>query len=470
MNLAANALPSDSERERLSAVEYGYWAFLAVAVGRVNQLIPGLSSLPLAKLAIAVTAIAYLTQRRSLPALSADGRRLMRTGLWMAGLAVLLTPISIWRSASLNFVLFELPPLLVGTAVACSMRRSWKSLRGTLRVLLLCGFVLGALAALHYSHGRADDTNTMYDPNDLAYVLVTVIPLGLGFITLAQSRLRKVLYGLVTATSLVAMLLTQSRGGLLGLVIVLMLVVFLPLGVAGPHNSRKRVRNLRAVFTVGLLVACTGAVIWDQLPPSAQARYLTLLHPNQDYNTNPNNKNGRFGVWSQGLRAFEAWPIGYGPQTFRFVDSRFGGDYRAPHNSYLQALVELGPLGLYFLIRMYLLTLRVLRQTRSAALAWPKPPRERVERAVLSRALLYGVVGNMVSGFFLSDAYSSLPWFIFGLAAAMSTPPIGKPLEPTPSPRDSGSRVPRSAPGNPSAATLSGTGFLTERIPADRTR
>jgi O-antigen ligase len=449
INTTARAVETPAQPDRLSAVEYGFWFFLAIAIGRINQVIPRLSSLPLAKLAIAVTAIAYFAQRSSLPPLSDDGRRLMRTALWMAGLAVLLTPISIYKSLSLNFVLFNLPPLIVGTAIACSMRRSWKSLRGTLLVLLLCGFVLGALAALHDSHGRADVTTTMYDPNDLAYVLVTVIPLGLGFVILAKSRLWKILYGLVTAVSVVAMLLTQSRGGLLGFLITLILVVFLPLGVPGSYETGKRVRNLRAAFAISIVIVCIGGVVWNQLPPSAQARYLTLFHSNRDYNTNVNNKNGRFGVWSEGLQAFVAWPIGYGPQTFQFVDSRFGGYYRAPHNSYLESLVELGPLGLYFFIRMYLLTLRALQKTRNAALERPKPPIEQVERAVLSRALLYGVVGNMVSGFFLSDAYSMLPWLVFGLAAAISAIPIERPAEPTPSRHKLANRAPRSPSRNP---------------------
>lgn len=441
MNATASGRETDSQPNRLSAVEYGFWFFLAIAIGRINQLIPHLSTIPLAKLAIAVTAAAYLAQRGTLPTLSADGRRLMRTALCIVGLVVLLTPISIWPGSSVNFVLFNLPPLIVGTAVACYMRRSWKSLRGTLLVLLLCGFVLGALAALHDSHGRADDTTTMYDPNDLAYVLVTVIPLGLGFVILAKSRLWQILYGLVTAITVGAMLLTESRGGLLGFVTVLILVIFLPLGVAHSQKSLNQVRKLRAAFVIGFVIVCMGFVVWNQLPPSAQARYLTLFHLNNDYNTNLDNKNGRVDVWLQGLRAFLARPIGYGPETYEFVDSRFGGGYRAPHNSYLEALVELGPLGLYFLVRMYLLTLRALQQTRSSALAHPKPSTERLERAVLSRALQYGVIGNMVSGFFLSDAYSSLPWVIFGLTAAISALPMEEPRIPKPPHRKSGSRT-----------------------------
>lgn len=426
MNIAVKAAATGA-KERASAAEYGFWLFLAVAVGRINQLIPGLSSLPLAKLAVVIAGGAFLAEKkekkRALPALSTDGRGLLRAGTAMACIAILLAPISIWPGSSVHFVLYDLPPLVVATAIACSMRRSWKSLRGTLLVLLLCGFVLGALAAMHGSHGRADDVGTMYDPNDLAYILVTIVPLGLAFLNLAKSRVWKLLYALITAANVGALLLTESRGGLLGFLAVLILVVFLPMGVAAPGSPQRQVRTFRASFATVLVILFAGALVWGQLPHSAQQRYMTLLHLNNDYNTDLSDTTGREDVWLRGLQAFAARPIGYGPQTYEMVDFRFGGRFKAPHNSYLEALVELGPLGLWFFLRMYFLTLRALQRTRSTMLARARPPTDHVERAVLARALQYGVLGNMVAAFFLSDAYSMLPWTIFGLVTAISALP-----------------------------------------------
>lgn len=429
MSVAAKDIVSGAASERLGAAEYGFWFFLAIAVGRVNQLIPGLSSLPLAKLSIVVAGAAFfMDKKRTLPALSADGHKILRAGFGIICLAVVLTPGSIWPGASFNFVVFGLPPLIAATMIACSMRKSWQSMRGTLLVLLLCGFVLGALAAIH-SHGRADASNTDYDPNDLAYVLVTVVPLGVAFLTISRSRILKIVFGFVTAITVAALLLTGSRGGLLGFLTILLLLVFLQLGVGEPS---KRMRGLRSSVAVLLVIAGGGMAVWNQLPQSTQERYMTLLHLNSDYNMDMSDTTGRGSVWVRGLRAFAARPIGYGPQTYQMVDLRFGGDFKAPHNSYLEALVELGPLGLWFLVRMYLVTLRALQGTRSAILARPNPTTDQVERAVLARALQYGVLANMVAGFFLSDAYSMLPWVMFGLTAAISALPIAQPAQPKP--------------------------------------
>lgn len=423
MNTDTKALTSRDAREGPRLAEYGFWIFLAIAVGRINQLVPGLGSLPLAKLAVIIAAGAFLVERKStlpIPTLSAEGRALLKNGIGMACLAALLAPISIWPGASLHFVLFYLPPLIVNVAIACAMRRSWKSMRGTLLTLLLCGFVLGGAAAAHHTHGRAVDASTDYDPNDLAYVLVTVVPLGFAFFNLSKSRAWKVFYGVITATIVAALLLTESRGGLLGFLASLVLMVFLPMRVAASAAADRHARSLRASLVVALVIAGAGLAVWSQLPQSAQERYLTLLHLNHDYNTDLSDKTGREDVWLRGLRAFVARPIGYGPQTYEMVDFRFGGRFKAPHNSYLQALVELGPLGLWFLLRTYFLTLRALQRTRSSMLAREGPSPEQVERAVLARALQYGMIANMVSGFFLSDAYSMLPWTMFGLTAALS--------------------------------------------------
>lgn len=438
MNSAANSVAPSSPLEGPSTAEYGFWLFLAIAVGRINQLIPGLSSLPLAKLSIVIAGVAFLAdKKRALPALSLEGRKILRAGVGIICLAVVLTPGSIWPGSSFHFAIYGLPPLIAATVIACSMRRSWKSMRGTLLVLLLCGFVLGALASVH-SHGRADASGTDYDPNDLAYVLVTVVPLGLAFLRISNSRARKLVFGFITVVTVAALLLTGSRGGLIGFMTVLLLLVFVPLGVGEPS---KRIRGLRSSVAVLLVIACGGMAVWSQLPQSTQERYMTLLHLNGDYNTDLEDKSGRGSVWLRGLQAFMARPIGYGPETYQMVDLRFGGDFKAPHNSYLEALVELGPLGLWFLVRMYLMTLRALQRTRSTMLADPRPTIDQIERAVMARALQYGVLGNMVAGFFLSDAYSMLPWVMFGLTAAMSA----LPPEPAAVPRQP-VRKPRSPP------------------------
>lgn len=432
MSAALETAKTSEGHYRPSALEFGFWAFLLIAVGRVNQLVPGLGSLPLAKLAILFPCLALLVKRQKLPPLSKNGWSILKSGLGMVALAVVLTPFSVWPGSSVHFLIYELPPTMIAIALAFTIRKSWESVRGTLLILLLCGFVLGGVATLHHSGGRAYDSSTDLDPNDLAYVLVTVMPLGIAFSILSKSRARKILYAATAAIITMAMLLTGSRGGMLGLLTVLVLLIFVPLGVTAPGAESRYARGLRASLAIALLVVCGGVLVWHQLPASMQDRYLTMLHMNQGYNADLNDKSGRESIWLQGLTAFYHRPVGYGPQTFQMVDVLFGGQFRAPHNSYLQVLVELGPLGLVFLLRMYFLAVRALQTARSTLVKRKSQTTDCVERAVLARALQFGLAANMVSGFFLSDAYAMLPWVISALSATIEAVPLEHGVKPQP--------------------------------------
>src|ERR1700756_4043226 len=179
---------------RFGVLEYGFWIYLLVAVGRVGELIPGLSSVPLAKIAIALPLVVRLVQHKRLPKLTKDTRPLARTGMWLALLSVLLTLISIWPGQSFNFLYQQVPVLAATVSIAYVMGRSWRTMRATLLALVLSGAILAGVALVTYGGGRAE-TVTMYDTNDLAYVLVTVFPLALGFAVSSRTNIRRITHG-----------------------------------------------------------------------------------------------------------------------------------------------------------------------------------------------------------------------------------------------------------------------------------
>jgi O-antigen ligase len=99
------------------------------------------------------------------------------------------------------------------------------------------------------------------------------------------------------------------------------------------------------------------------------------------------------------------------------VDVRMGGKFRAPHNSYLEVLVELGFLGLLLFMRMYVLSWRALQKVRHNLLAGAVSE-EQDQVLVFARMLQVALVGNAVSGFFLSMAYNTLLWVLFAVVIA----------------------------------------------------
>jgi putative inorganic carbon (hco3(-)) transporter len=394
-------------------LEYGFWLFLLIAIGRLGELIPGLGDLPVGKIVLGITLLVVAAQWKQLPRMTTSARPLAKTARWLVILAVLLTPISIWKGASLAFLIHKLPVLFVSTAIAFMMSRSWRAIRGTIFVLILCGLVLARSALSSYTGGRAA-TDTMYDTNDLAYVLVTVFPLAIGFVLTARTTLRRMCYIGVSTTLVATSLLTQSRGGLLGLLTVIGLLVFMELR---PSLSVKR--RLGAKIVSLIAAACITLVFWSHLPTTARDRFATILNLGGDYNLDASDVTGRGQIWSRGIAAVIDRPVGYGPDSFSMVDLLRGGRFMAPHNSFVEILVELGVIGLILLVRTYVLAWQGLKRARQKLLIRGALSEDEADRAVFARMLQIALAGNAVAGFFLSMAYSTTLWVLFGTCMAV---------------------------------------------------
>jgi len=166
------------------------------------------------------------------------------------------------------------------------------------------------------------------------------------------------------------------------------------------------------------VIAALGAVLFRYLPADTQERLLTLIHPEQDYNASTTVNASRRVIWMRDLRlAFER-PIGYGMDSSMAVDGWYGhGQFRAAHNSLIQAFLELGVLGLYLYLATYYVAWRELGRI-SAARPRDGPAGEDAKAALYARALRVALLGNFVAGFFLTQAYAASLWMIIAICCA----------------------------------------------------
>lgn len=397
----------------VGVTEYGFWVFVLVAVGRMGELVPGLSAVPLAKLSLGLALVSLFRNWKERPRVPDSVKPLASTMRWLFALAVILCPFSIWQGSSFHFLTQVLPILIATMLVGFYMFRSWNSVRGSLLALVVSGIVLVRAALAGFSGGRAA-TVTMYDTNDLAYVLVIVFPLAVAFAILARSTWKRLAYAVIAISFVIAILLTQSRGGLLGLLAGGALMTFIP--TRPPHLSgvgTHVVRNRR--FAAVVAAALVGIVAWPQLPQSARTRLATVLDLGSDYNLDPNDINGRSRIWARGWQAALKRPVGYGPDSFPIVDYKFGGKFNTAHNSFLLVLVETGFVGLLLFLRIYFLAWRGLIRTRHALLSQSHLSNESKERYVFAGALQCALAASIVAGFFLSMAWATLLWVLFTL-------------------------------------------------------
>lgn len=394
----------------LGGLRTAYSAFLLTAVGRLGELLPGLDSLPLGKITMGIGVILLIAKWKRLPKLPAVAAPFSRTALALVALAVVTAPFSIWPGMTLRFFTLQLPVIAAAVVVCCKISYTWDVLRGIIRILVVAAVALALTAILSFHGGRASAT-VSYDPNDLAYVLVSTLPLALGFALTARTKANRLINAAVCAVLLVALLLTSSRGGLFGLVATLAIMVLIPLRRSQSGKSRNRI----VLPVVGLVCAFT--LVWSFLPAETRDRLSSVLQLGSDYNMDTTNADSRSAIWERGLTAAVRRPVGYGVDTFQMVDVRMGGKFRASHNSYLEVLVELGLLGLLLFIRMYVLSWRALQRVRESLLAVP-PSAEHDQMLIFARMLQVALVGNAVSGFFLSMSYSTLLWVLFAAVIA----------------------------------------------------
>jgi putative inorganic carbon (hco3(-)) transporter len=392
--------------------------FLLIAVGRVGELIPGLASLPLARIVMVIALPALALNWKSLPRLPAVAIPFKRSALALTAIAVLTAPLSVWPGQTLQFLSQQLPVLAVAVIMACKISSSWRAIRRILRALIVCALALGLSALARFHGGRASSSGATYDTNDLAYVLVTVMPLALGFLLTAKTVAARIVNVAVLAVVVITILLTGSRGGFLALLAALAMLVLLPMRRPQPHRSGG-IRRQRVVPAL-LAMLCLSFIVWPYLPQETRTRLATVVALGGDYNADTSNPNSRSAVWQRSLYASLRRPIGYGIDTFAMVDYRAGGRFRAPHNSYLGVLTELGFVGLFLFLRIYVLSWRALQRARLTLLATASND-ERDTMIVFARMLLVALVGNVVAGFFLSMAYATLLWVLFSLVFAFAS-------------------------------------------------
>ena len=371
----------------------------------MSELIPGLSQIPFAKITAAIWLCAVLSRGKSWvipPLLSVP---MVRVALALLVLAVSSVSFSIYLGASVAFLTGTGAVVAIAFTLLCNTPRSWRFVVGTLRCLVVTATIL-ALSAVAFSGGGRIAAGVSYDTNDLAYVLVTALPLAIAFSMLTRGRARLLYIG-ISALLILATLLTQSRGGALSLMAIVLCLICMDLAPSASTKGagyalRKRIGRLVVVGLIAVLA-------WSVLPQKTQERLSTLEDISSDYNAKTSITRGRSAIWKRNWHAASERPIGFGINSFLAVDGRYGGDWMAPHNSLLQVTVELGFLGLFLYLRIHWLAWRSLGRTAELAVAGTTLD---LERVVFSKALRISLISNFVAGFFLSMAYSNLLWIL----------------------------------------------------------
>jgi O-antigen ligase len=335
---------------------------------------------------------------------------IVRLGLMLA-LVLVGLPFSLDPRVTASFFMsWLLPSAMLAVLVVLSVR-TMEDLEWLGAVTLVggCAYTLLMLLTRPLDPDGRWTTIVFYDPNDLALVLVGLLPLTLYFMWRVTTTPRRIMATLCFALFVFAIVRTGSRGGLLGLAAVLgyLLLAF--------RMMTPRARLLGALAAV-VLLAAGGARYWE--------RMRTMFEPSTDYNWSRREYTGRGELWRRGVGYLRERPIvGVGANAFVTAERDLSPAARrrqmagrpvqtlVAHSTVVQIGAELGIPGLIIFAVLIVQTAVTLRRAGHRA-------RRDQRVGAMSQVLTGSLIGYVVCGLFLSAAYFTFLHFLVGFVAS----------------------------------------------------
>jgi putative inorganic carbon (hco3(-)) transporter len=250
-----------------------------------------------------------------------------------------------------------------------------------------------------------DINSLLGDPNDLALVLLFPLSFCLAFAIHRCGTIHR-LFGIAAALLILcAIVFTQSRGGLIGVLAVFAVAL---------------VRTTRSKLKVAILALIAGAILYQAMGISGR------ISGGGDEGLDDSAAH-RIEAWHTAVRMAISRPLtGVGIANFADSFSGFGtlpsGNVIAAHSTWFGVLGETGFAGLLAFIAMVGYTLR--NSIRSyAVLRRIRPAAGTAEELELIRAfgfaLVSGIIGFCAAGSFLTQGFIWPIYILVGLSAAL---------------------------------------------------
>ncbi|WP_281795977.1 O-antigen ligase family protein [Desulforhabdus amnigena] len=400
------------------------YVWTVINVGRPQDIFPFVAQIYPGQVVAAISAGSYFMFPEPSVKTNASPFSHMeaRLFLYLSAVMVLTTPFSYYPSLSLEFMKAFIWKFGLYFFLFVKLINTPQRIAAFLYTLLFSGLLIGTSALLFSGSQHRVSIGGMYDPNDLAMLMVTLLPLCLIPFLASRKWYGKAFAGIASTLMLAALLATQSRGGFIGLI-----TVGAWYGCIGiPRISRIKLTVILSVVTI-LFVSMATEQYMD--------RMQTITEESQD-------GAGRLLIWKRSLKiAFDHPLLGVGPAAYMTAygdylnNDRFdaelsaevsGGKWQTAHNTYLLILVELGFVGFLIFFMILLRTYSNLRHTLSASLPFSKSPNN---AQIYAAALSGSLTGFAICGIFLSQSYNGLIYEFCWLSGVLVRQNQRKPMQ-----------------------------------------
>jgi len=224
------------------------------------------------------------------------------------------------------------------------------------------------------------------DPNDLAMFFIMNIPIMMYMSLTASNFITKLTFFVIAMTLFYGVFLTNSRGGLVGLMALIMTFIYFRYG---------KIKT----FFLGAITLPAAYV--------AMSMFRTI-------DSKEESAYGRIEAWYEGIQMFKYRPL-FGVGKGGFIEHH----KRTAHNSYVLMLAELGALGYLMWFMLIALTLLMLIKVFTLEKSRFKEKEHIINDIFLAKCLFLSFIGFLATAFFLTRTFVVFLYVFIGLAVAV---------------------------------------------------
>jgi putative inorganic carbon (HCO3(-)) transporter len=371
--------------------------FMVIYCARPEDWIPGLSVVPLAKIAGGLALLALMFSFRQFR--SALPREVIYLILLVGQLFLAAAMSPVWRGGSVQKTLDFAKVLLIVIVVSAAVN-TVSRLRRLIFIQAASVAVIAAVAIWkgRLLLGRLEGTlgGNYSDPNDLALAIIISLPLCLALLFLTRNQVLKATWTTAMVVMLYTIFLTGSRGGFVALTVTG--AVFL-----WEFAIRARRRYL-LVFAV-----LASVILWQFSGGMLVGRLKGTFNPNEDIAAAYGSAEARQQLFWRSVEVTKVHPLfGVGPGNF----VELSGNWHVTHNSFTEMSSEGGVPAFLLYVLILWCGFKNLKTIKRLA-------RGRTESLLFARALLASLAGYVVGSLFLSVAYQFFPYFLVAYTTAL---------------------------------------------------
>ena len=422
-------LNGEPPKVRLTRIETWDWGwgglllFTILLFFRPQDQIPGMHNVHVAEMAalLGLSAMVFINLSRRQPITRLTPELL---GVFAMGGVILATaPTSYWPGGAIGVFTNLFTPVMFVFMLIVNCVTSPRRIERICWVIVLAFGYMSLWTILNYLRGtnmvegdriQGPVGGFFENPNDLALNMASFLPLALMYVKRPGPVFKRLLCAGIAVLMLTVMVLTKSRGGLLGTVA--MLATFLVV-------SRSLTPGMMIAIVVG------GMLVVPAAPASFWSRMASITDAEKDPT---GSREERKELLKLGWEVFLENPItGVGAGQFQNLDVPGQPKrWRETHNALLQVASELGIFGVIAFVFLIVRAFSAASWTRRQ-LAWiyRRRTRKRVvdpedgltedERKFLqthAAAMVAATVGWFVCAFFGSVAYNWTFYYVLGLS------------------------------------------------------